>query len=467
MISAPVLLCAYGIWAYFFSTPEERMLLTPVALSAAILFAMVEHFWRRDRHLPIVDIGVLCAFITLIYIAMPTIFYIKSGLHWSALSDPRLLQMNTTPADVADLLWFVTAYLAAFCAAYALLRGPAMPGPGVGVEVSIRHGLALLVLLAIGVIYQTGIESYFHINLNPSNQELQQNYGVSPLPLFLGQITHNMLGILRITMLGIIAFVFARRNWLLGLLLGTWLLVEGYLTVSNKGPRAYYTFLIMAVILCYHRLIRPIGPIFAAGIALAMLAGLVGYGYWRDVGNRVAETAEIWSAATEFQVLLANGLHVGWAQAHGLLAEVPWQIKFNEIVLLIPQQLLPFQKLDMESWYIREAGVNNHGQGLMFGVVAQSKLGFGLPEIIVRGAALGAVLAFIHRQCVKHAASLTALVIYLWLCASIYYTYRASTFYIATWAAYRVVPFVLLFWFFSRIFLQRTRSGIVTARTEI
>src|ERR1700678_3397471 len=100
---------------------------------------------------------------------------------------------------------------------------------------------------------------------------MQRNYGVSPLPLFLGQITHNMLGILRITMLGIIAFVFARRNWLLGLLLGTWLLVEGYLTVSNKGPRAYYTFLIMAVILCYHRLIRPIGPIFAAGIALAML----------------------------------------------------------------------------------------------------------------------------------------------------------------------------------------------------
>ena len=372
--------------------------------------------------------------ITLVYIAVPTIFYIKSGYHWSTLSDPRLLEMNATPGDVADLLWFVTAYLTTFCAAYALLRGAGMPGPNIGVETDTRDGWALIVLLTLGIVYQTGIENYFHINLNPSNKELQANYGVTQLPLFVAQITHNILGILRITMLGIIAFVFARRGRALGLVLGVWLLIEGYLTVANMGARAYYAFLIMAVILSYHRMIRPIGPVLAVGVASVLLAGLIGYGYWRDASNYVTSVADIWSKATEFQVLLANGLHVSWARAQGVIGDVPWQIRLSDLFLMIPQQLLPFKKIDLSDWYIQQAHVDNQGVGLMFGVVAQSKLGFGLPEIMVRGAVLGAVLALIHRQCVKHAANLTAFIIYLWLCTSIYYTYRASTFYIATWA---------------------------------
>jgi hypothetical protein len=461
MISAPILLVVYAAWAAIFASPDESLLLNPIVVSAAILSVMIEHFWRRDRQLPILDVGVLCALITFVYIAMPTLLYIKSGYRWSALSDPRLVQMNTTPEDIAALLWFVTAYLAAFCAAYLLLRRAGMPGPDVRVEVAAGDGWALIILLALGTIYQTEVENSFHINLNPSNQELVANNGVAPLPVFLAQITHNILGILRITMLGIVAFVFAKKNWVLTLLLAIWLFIEGYLTVSNMGPRAYYAFLIMAVALCYHRMIRPITAVPAASIASVLLAGLLGYGYWRD--HSYNSVADILSAATEFQVLLANGLHVSWARAHGMLGDVPWHIRFNDLILMIPQQLLPFQKLDMEQWYIRETGLDNHGLGLMFGVVAQSKLGLGLPEIVARGAILGAVLAFIHRQCVKHATNFTVLVLYLWLCTSIYYTYRASTFYIVTWTVYRVFPFVVLFWLLSRLFRRRAGAKISVA----
>jgi hypothetical protein len=462
MISAPILLLVYGAWAYLYSNTDQHLLLYPVILSAAIVLATVEHFWRRDRRLPIVDVGVLCALITLTYIAASTFFFIMSGLQWSALSDPRLVQMNSTPAEVADLLWSVTAYIATFCAAYAMLRGPGMPGPDVPIEAETSAGWALIVILALATIYKVGVENYFQVNLEPSNKELQANYGVTQLPLFLGQITHNVLGILRISMVGIVAFVLARKSRGLGLLLAVWLLMEGYWTISNKGPRAYYVFLIMAVVLSYHRMIKTVGPILATGVASALFAVLIGFGYWRDVGSHVTNVADIWSAATEFQVLLANGLHVSWAHAHGLINEVPWQIRFNDFILMIPQQLLPFEKLDLADWYIRETGVDNHGLGLMFGVVAQSELGFGRAELMVRGVLLGAVLAFVHRQCVKRATSLTAFIFYLWLCTSIYYTYRASTFYIVTWAAYRVIPFVLLFWFFSRIFRPQTRSGLAT-----
>ena len=337
-----------------------------------------------------------------------------------------------------------------------------MPGPKIPIEAADNIGKALIVIFAFATIFKIGIESYFGVNLSPSNKELAASYGTIQLPLLWGQITHNVLGIGRIAMLGIIAFVFARKDWRFGLALAAWLLFEAYVTVSNMGSRTSLIVLILAAILCYHRLIKSIGPAHATGIAVVCLGGLLGFGYLRDVKNSFIGDAEIWSAATEFQVLLANGLHVAWAQAHGLLAEVPSQVRFNEFVLIIPQQLLPFHKLDMSDWYIHETGIDNKGLGLMFGVVAQSKLGFGLPEIIVRGAVLGAVLAFIHRQCRKRATSLTALIIYLWLCTSIYYTYRASTFYIATWAVYRIIPFVLLLWFFSWTFRRRVRSDIAT-----
>jgi hypothetical protein len=454
MISA-VLLIVYGAWSYFLADPDERLLLNPIFLNAAIVLGMIEYFWRRDRQLPIVDVGALCALITLVYIAVPAIFYIKAGLKFGPRSDDRLVMMGTTPADVADFLWFVAAYIAALSVTYSLLRGPGMPGPRLEIGASPNAGWALLAIVALAAIYQIGIEHTLHVHLNPGYEELRQNIlenKVVVLPLFVGQITHNVIAIGQIAMLGVIAFVFARKTRPLGLALTAYLLVDAYSTVSKMGPRTYFVMLIIAVILSCHRMLKPVGPVLALAIVIALLGGLLGYGYIRQ--GTVASLSDIWSSSNEFQILMTNGINMSWEIARGAIRDVPWQITYNDFVMMIPQQLLPFRKLDISEWYVQQI-FEKRTSGMMFGVVAQSKLGFGLPEIIIRGAVLGAVLAFIHRQCVKRANSLTAFIIYLWLCASIYYTYRASTFYIATWAVYRVIPFVLLFRLFSWMFRPR------------
>ena len=462
MIGA-VLLILYGVCSYFFADPDERLVLNPLLLSAAIVLGMIEYFWRRDRHLPIVDVGALCALITLVYIAVPAIFYIKAGLKFTTRSDGRLMAMGTTTADVADFLWFVTAYISALSVTYSLLRGPGMPGPRLEIGASPNTGWALLVIVALAAIYQIGIEHTFHVHLKPGYKELRQNIlenKVTVLPLFVAQITHNVIAIGQIAMLGIIAFVFARKNRLLGLALAAYLLVETYSTVSTLGARTYFVMLIIAVILSCHRMLKPIGPVPAAAMIIVLLFGLLGYDYVR--ASIVPNVSDIWSAPNEFQILMTNGINMSWEIARGAIRDVPWQIFYNDFIMMIPQQLLPFRKLDIAEWYIQQMGWEKTPSGVMFGVVAQSRLGFGLPEIIVRGVVLGAVLAFIHRQCVKHASSLTAFIIYLWLCTSIYYTYRATTFYIATWAVYRLIPFVLLFWLLSWLFRPRQDAAMAS-----
>ena len=462
VISA-VLLVAYGAWSCFLASPDERLLFNPVLLSAAIVLAMIEYFWRRDRQLPIVDVGTLCVMITVIYIALPAIFYMKAGMKFTGRSDARLTIMGTTTAEVVDFLWFVTAYIAALATTYSLLRGRGMPGPRLAIDAGANAGWALLAIVVLAGIYQAAIEHHFGVNLNAGYQEILANMRANKvvvLPLLLGQITHNVLAIGRIGMLGIIAFVFARKSRPLALALTAWILIETWSTVSTMGARTNFAILIMAVVLSCHRLLRPIGPVAAAVSSVALLAGLLGYGVIRQ-GTSISD---IWVAPNEFQVLMANGINVSWEKARGTIHDVPWQIIYNDFILMIPQQLLPFPKLDITEWYVQQLGWEKMASGLMFGVVAQSKLGFGLPEIIVRGAVLGAILALIHRQCVKHASSLTSFIIYLWLCTSIYYTYRASTFYIATWAVYRVIPFVLLFWLFSRTF--RSRADVAPASSN-
>jgi hypothetical protein len=82
----------------------------------------------------------------------------------------------------------------------------------------------------------------------------------------------------------------------------------------------------------------------------------------------------------------------------------------------------------------------------MFGVVAQAVIGWGFPELILRGAVLGLVFAAIHRWYVRRSTSLWVTASYLFLCVWSYYTVRATTFHIAYFVVYRLVPAIALMW---------------------
>lgn len=456
MLSAPLVLVAYLICWLFALDADERLILTPIACLAAILAFLIEQLWRRDRQVPAVDVGILCALITFVYIAVPSFFFIKSGFAWSDLSDPRLLEMKATPEDVAAVSWWVAAYLGALCSVYFLTRGTGTPGPGVVIHADSSDGVAILLIVLGCVTYQIAVERFFGVDLSSSNEALNSGQGAEQLPLFVAQVTYNVLAIGRIAKFALVVFAVTRKSWSLAALLVLWLCYEFYSAFSTLGARTYFVVLILAGILTIHRTIRPFGPVSAGIIGLGIPVLLLAWGYFRE-----RTSADVWSANNEFQVLLANAIHTSWAYDRGIIANVPWVLTLSDLFMLIPQQLLPITKVDPANWYVDQVGMLDFGNsvGVMFGVIPQSKLGLGFVEIVARGAVLGAVLGLIHRQYVKNSSSFAAIIVYIWVCTSVYYTYRATTFYIATWALYRLLPFLLLFWFLRRVVRMVQGSG--------
>ena len=208
--------------------------------------------------------------------------------------------------------------------------------------------------------------------------------------------------------------------------------------------------LILATLLAFHKMVRPVSiPVLGAWVVV-FLGFLLAYGNIRSYAGRAID----FSTANEFQTLMGTALHVRDMVQSGL--KVPPQVIWSEVLMLIPQQLLPIQKIDPSIWYLIESGFSETGSGYMFGVQSQAEVGWGNPELLLRGVLLAVVLGFLHRQYSKHSASFLPTVCYVWLLTAIYYSYRAATLYWVTFVAFRLLVFVGIFLVLRRLLVEAT-----------
>src|SRR4029079_3661794 len=171
------------------------------------------------------------------------------------------------------------------------------------------------------------------------------------LPHVVRQLSHNFFAILFLLKLGALVWLMSRwrdRRWRGVLFL--WLAVEGLSTITKMGGRTWFVMLLLATALLYHRLVRPLSVVRAAILVVVLLGGALVYGLARDVGgglNTVAQSeGSPWATMNEFQALYGMAYDLHARQMAGTLGPIPWQIYANDIVMLIPSQILPFSKVD-------------------------------------------------------------------------------------------------------------------------
>jgi hypothetical protein len=432
------------------STSQERLVVLPVAIMINTVIGMVALLWWRDGVLPVFELGVVCVVVTGIYCIVPPLGYLLAGMQWTPFSDNRIFTRQPNPAQVGEFIWRHVVYLGVLAAAYAAVRGRTFVGtarlraeaPGVLP--------AVVILIAVFAVYFALLFEYTGVSYRVTHE--QQAAGAllpTDLPLFIGQISHNLSRIGLFLKMWLIALLLMRwqsrgARWLLF----GWLGLEGARMVIAMGSRTEFTILILVTILLYHRLVNTLTFRRAFATLALSVSALLLYGFMRDYGRYVDDFAllgvPLQSSANEFQILWGTSYDLMARKLANGIGEVPWAIYFSDLFLLFPAQMLPFEKLDPSWWYLGLINASGSGFGGMFGVISQSVIGFGFVELVLRGIVLGGGFALIHRWYVKRQESFWVTALYLALCIWSYYTYRASTFYIVYFVVYSFLPAMIL-----------------------
>jgi hypothetical protein len=443
-----------GVFWLLIATPEQRYIVLPILVIVTNVLWFIATLWNRDRTLPLFDVGVICVLAMLVYTTVPLFNYMAGGLQFTKVSDARLHAYRPTPFELGAFHWRHVFYVFFFTIVYATARGKYLvkQHQAKTPNCSIIWAIAILALLFAGYLLflrlltgsPFGGWSYKEkLALHATGMQVQ-------LPLVVRQISHYFAGMFLIFKLALMMIVIQhchRRRWRIALYL--WLTVEIVFCIYKLGSRTDVALLLMAAGILYHRLVKPLklGLVLVAGFLL--LAGFFAYGIARDNSMRTAPLQAIYpdvsilNYSNEFQSLLGTSYDLYQRRQDGSL-QVPWQLYASDCLMLVPQQICPIEKIDPSQWYLRLIGLQNTGAGLMFGVISQAIVGLDWLELALRGVILGFILARIHRWYLRNSYSFFVTLFYVWLCIRIYYSFRASTFYLMALVVYEIIPAFLL-----------------------
>lgn len=444
------LAAAVSALTLLFAGPEARQVLLPFLVIATGAVVLVTCLWgtgERDT-VPLFEIGTVYGVALAAYSLIPLLNFLLAGLKWTPVMDNRLLPYRVTAGDVGGFAWNHVVYFLCFSAAYLWTRGRVEGRRQGGVSDTPPLPIVLVpVLLLFG--YFLVLKVAWGVDADPSYLRLRENLAnLHRLPLLLAQVSSHLRGIMLVFKFALLFLLFTRwesKRWRSALC--AWLALDTAYTVVHVGARFETALLLISALLFYHRLVRPMTLRRAVVIGLVFLTVFQAMGLVRSyvtagtMQRPPLTPRSLASAAGEFQSIFATAYDLDQMKKTGRLGEIPAQLYVSDFLMPVPQQLLGMKKLEPSRWYLQVKGIDN-GTGYMFGVVAQSVIGFGLAELALRGVLVGALFAWIHRWYRRRSSRFLPTLVYVWLCVWSYYTFRASTFYLLTPFLYRVLPVV-------------------------
>ena len=218
------------------------------------------------------------------------------------------------------------------------------------------------------------------------------------------------------------------------------------------GARTELVLTLLACITMYHQFVRRLKTWQLLSIGLSLFAGFLAIGLVRGsatLGSNLANFKSGFatlrlgaSTNTEFQALFAGNFDLLRVKEEGNLGQVPLQFMLYDIVMVVPQQLLPFPKLDVQEW-VYERSLPGF---FMFNPISQAIIGFGWLEVIARGVMLGFVLTKVRIWYARRSQRFWPTLGYFYLIMIAYYTFRGTAFYIIiVCILFRFLPLYLLF----------------------
>lgn len=420
---------------------DVQLVLAPAVVVAAVTLLYLSVQIRREGHLPIFEAATFFVLATAVYSVVPLLQFVLGGMEIGPAGDNRLYQWQPTPAEFGNFAWRHVVLLTTFVFVYLPVRGrrlwplrtPARP---------MRTTTTVILATMIGLtVWFFLLKLYAGPGVNP--YEGGTGAPSRPLPYVVLQLA-NVLFMVRLTLKQclIVLLLLGWKRRMYRLLLIGWIGAELAMTVVTLESRAGTMILLLTFVVGYHRLVRPLRVAFAFVAGAVVLVGFLLFGIFRDIDADMRTQGDhaIWGAATEFQILYGNAYDLHMRRAMRMLPALPRQLPFCDVYRLIPSQLLPFYKWDPSEWYLDILGLGGTGQGVMFGIVAQSVIGFGYYELVVRAVLLALFYALAHRVYRRYSHSFWMTIAYLFILTWAYYAFRSTSFEILYRLVYYLVP---------------------------
>jgi hypothetical protein len=412
-------------------------IITATVIAGAFLFSL-----RRIGPISYLEIGVVYTGVVYLYGIYAPLRYVLNGYSYAPWTEARILACDPSPGQLARVTWWYVLYLLCFCAAYLLVR-PRVEVTRVVVKKTpdLAMFVVIAVLLAAIRVLMAGLGLVYDIH---ATSYIEEYAVIQRLPHLVRQIVSWYLGSEQtLQMLFVLALLchYRRTRWLLFAILGAWTVMK----LSQTGGRANLFFLFVAVATSYALLVRRLR---LRTVLLAAVAGLVAslvLGVLRSDREAAMDPAGVTHSNTEFEVIFGNAVDLAYLQ-HAERAFVGHPTLYlADIAAVVPQQFVPFLKTSAAEWY---AGTYytiyyNAGGGLAFGVVSESIVGHGWPDLIWRGALIGLLLALLQRRMMRNPVPFWFLLVYVWTTVWCYQTVRNTTFGLLMPFLQRViVPFI-------------------------
>ncbi len=413
----------------FLVIPEQNwpvVLPMLAAVIAAIVFLWI--LWVREGTIPFLEIGTVYVGVVTLYTLYPLIGYLVNGLAYTPFNDNRLFNAQPEPNEVGTIGWYYVVHLISCIGAYLSIRGRLRKAsPSFVLPDRITFFILVGFYLLISVFFL-----YLNWRFGISESSYIGTYLIfKGLPFGLAQISSLFDGARITVQVAILCVLFGNysKYWPFILVWLGWIVSESFLRL---GSRTELILLIIAMAILYHYLVRKISFLQVVTGGLGLLALFISFGLLRMDWLFSGSTGSFnpFAYASEFEVIFANAYDFRYG-LNGASFQLPPGFYLADILVMIPRQLLPFEKISPSEWYVSTFYplYADLGGGLALGTICESLVGAGWVDAIARGAALGFILGVIHRRCILHRPSFWVFVFYVWLSTQMYQSFRHTTFF--------------------------------------
>lgn len=417
--------------------------LAGITTASFILFVWLWSLQFRPT-LSYVDPAILFQFVVVLYTVFPLLTMAVYGYQFGRAGDNRLYHISLDDRIIAEVWICANLIMAGFGGAYLLCRKsrmPSLPDKDRAVSSALWIGFAISFTVLVGVSLVRGTGEY-----------LEEYRFIADLPVLVVQILNINSSLFNAALFGLLAIYF-RTNPRIAVALA---LVAITFFLLTTQARVSVVLVAAGAFISADHFRRRFSPALLAVCAALGLIAFLAAGLFREGLEAFSDAA----GRTEFTAVFITALDIRQLYVIGSTADMNANLLFSDLLRLVPQQIIWFEKVDPATWYVSTfyPYYAEAGGGLAFGMMSESILGGGGPAGFVRGLALGAVLSVILNFLTAR-PSIWRVIIYMWLVAALYHSFRDTTFTLVGRFAFQLAPAILVLFVLSKILSGRDRGA--------